>query len=234
MVPILSERLAVYAPTLLGHRGGPEPQHRPATFSDVVDSAERYLDELGLGQPHLAGNSLGGAVAIELARRERAATVCAISPAGFWSADDGSATRVFRKIRIGGTVIRLIHPVAPLVLKSAAGRRLIMRNAACHGERLGADRILDLFFDDPMGCAVMDDLAASGDPMEPLDPLPCPITFAWAEVDRFVPAGTYGRTARKRLPGATWTILPSVGHVAMIDDPLLVARTIMAVAGVAV
>ena len=45
-------------------------------------------------------------------------------------------------------------------------------------------------------------------------------------------AATYGRTARERLPGATWTILPGVGHVAAIDDPALVARTIMAVTGV--
>ncbi len=128
----------------------------------------------------------------------------------------------------------MIHPVAPLVLKSAAGRRFIMRNAACHGERLSADRSLDLFFDDPLGCTVMDDLAASAELVEPLDPLPCPITFAWAEVDRFVPAATYGRTTRERLPGGTWAMLPGVGHVAMIDDPGLVARTILAVTGVGV
>jgi pimeloyl-ACP methyl ester carboxylesterase len=229
VVPRLSAYHEVHAPTLLGHRGGPAVQRRPATFSDVVDSAERYLDELGLDRPHLAGNSMGGGVAIELARRGRAATVCAISPAGFWSADDGSATRVFRKIRMGGKVFRLINPVAPRVLKSAAGRRLIMRNAACHGERLSADRILDLFFDDPLGCTVTDDLAASGETVEPLDPLPCPVTLAWAEVDRFVAAATYGKTARERLPGATWMMLSGVGHVAMVDDPDLVVRTIMAV-----
>jgi pimeloyl-ACP methyl ester carboxylesterase len=234
VVPLVSEHHAVHAPTLLGHRGGPAAQRRPATFTDLVDSAERYLDERGLDRPHLAGNSGGGAVAIELARRGRATTVCAISPGGFWSANDGSMTRVFNRIRLGGKVLRLIHPVAPLVLKSAAGRRIILRNFVCHGERLSAVRALDLYFADPMGCTIMEDLAASGGEVEPLDPLPCPITLAWAEVDRFVPAETYGRTARERLPGATWITLPGVGHNPMVDDPGLVARTIMAATGVEV
>ena len=50
----------------------------------MVDAAESFLDEHGLARPHLAGNSLGGWVAIELARRGCAASVCAFSPAGFW------------------------------------------------------------------------------------------------------------------------------------------------------
>jgi pimeloyl-ACP methyl ester carboxylesterase len=83
VVPLLSEYHEVHAPTLLGHRGGPAIQRRPVRVSDMVDAAERYLDEHGLARPHLAGNSLGGWVAIELARRGRAASVCAFSPAGF-------------------------------------------------------------------------------------------------------------------------------------------------------
>jgi pimeloyl-ACP methyl ester carboxylesterase len=86
VVPLLSDHHEAFTPTAFGHRGGPPVQRRPATITDVVDAAERYLDERGLERPHLAGNSLGGLVAIELARRGRAATVCAFSPAGFWSA----------------------------------------------------------------------------------------------------------------------------------------------------
>ena len=65
---------------------------------------------------------------------------------------------------------------------------------------------------------------------EPLDPLPCPFTLAWAQFDRLV------RPRRRQLhanaPGATLVLLPGVGHVPMVDDPDLVARTIMAVTGV--
>jgi hypothetical protein len=69
-------------------------------------------------------------------------------------------TRVLNRIRVGGKVIRLICPVAPLVLKSAAGRRIILRNFVCHGEGLSAARALDLFFADPMGCTIIDGLLA--------------------------------------------------------------------------
>ena len=134
---------------------------------------------------------------------------------------------------MGGKAIHILNPIAPFVLKLAVGRRLILRNAACRGERLTRDQILDLFFADPLACTVMDDLMAADERVERLDPLPCPITFAWAEIDRFVPAKTYGKTARARLPAASWTTLTGVGHVAMIDDPDLVARTILAATGTA-
>jgi pimeloyl-ACP methyl ester carboxylesterase len=234
VVPLLSEHLGVHTPTLLGHLGGPTAQRRPVTLTDIFDSAERYLDEKGLDRPHLAGNSLGGAVAIELARRGRAATVCAISPAGFWSASDGSEKRLLKRLRVAGVIFPLIYPVAPLVLKSAAGRQIILRDLVCHGERLSAAQALDWYFADPKGCTVIDDSLAWRYPEKPLDPLPCPITLAWAEGDRLVPAATCGRTARERLPGATWITLPDVGHNAMVDDPDLVARTVMAVTGVGV
>jgi pimeloyl-ACP methyl ester carboxylesterase len=83
-----------------------------------------------------------------------------------------------------------------------------------------------------MGCTIIDDAMAWRYPEEPLDPLPCPITLAWAERDRLVPAATCGNTARERLPGATWIALPGVGHNAMVDDPGLVARTVLAATGV--
>ena len=52
-----------------------------------MDDLERLLDELGLAKAHLAGNSLGGWAALELARRGRALTVCALSPAGAWGSE---------------------------------------------------------------------------------------------------------------------------------------------------
>jgi len=69
IVPPLSEHHDVHAPTLLEHRGRPAIQRRPVSVSDIVDATERYLDERGLARPHLVGNSLGGWVAVELARR---------------------------------------------------------------------------------------------------------------------------------------------------------------------
>ncbi|HEV7853869.1 MAG TPA: alpha/beta fold hydrolase [Mycobacterium sp.] len=88
VVPLLADHHQVYAPAALGHRGGPPVERRPVTMTDLVEAAEQYLDERGLDRPHLAGSSMGAFVAIELARRGRAASVCALSPPGLWSSGD--------------------------------------------------------------------------------------------------------------------------------------------------
>ena len=44
-----------------------------------------FLRVLGVEQPFVAGNSLGGWVALELALAGEARAVCAIAPAGLWS-----------------------------------------------------------------------------------------------------------------------------------------------------
>jgi pimeloyl-ACP methyl ester carboxylesterase len=234
VVPLLSSHHQVYTPTAAGHCGGPPVRRRPATVSDLVDAAERYLDERGLDRPHLAGLSLGGWMAIELARRGRAATVCALAPAGFWSVGDSTQARVKQQVHkfvAVGRFARPVRPVAALAIKSATVRRLGLRNAACHADRISAAQSLELL-GDIIGCTVnVDDLIGSGEQIAPLDPLPCPVTIAWSENDAVVPVAACDRMAREQVPQASFTILPGVGHDPMIDDPELVARTILRVTG---
>ncbi len=234
VIPYLSSRYRVYNHTLLGHRGGPPVQRHPATVSDVIDAAEHYLDDHRLERPHLVGNSMGGFVAIELARRGRAATVCALSPAGFWSTEDGSFDRAAKRARRIAAVCRLVRPIAPLTLSSATVRRLALRsiNVAWRADQVAAARAVEAV-EDTVACSVtIDEVFSHNDgQIAPLDPLPCPTTLAWSEKDSLVPVATYGKIARERLPRATFEVLPDVGHVPMLDDPALVARTIIGVSG---
>ena len=41
--------------------------------------------QLAIVRPHVAGNSMGGAIALELARRHELSSATAFSPAGFWT-----------------------------------------------------------------------------------------------------------------------------------------------------
>jgi len=218
----------------MGHRGGPPVHRRPATIFDVVDWAERYLDEQGLQRPHLVGHSMGGFVAIELARRRRAATVCAFSPGGFWSSGDGLRKRTMAKVTNSAGMARVMRPIAPFPLKSATMRRLWFRgNAAVHGDRITAQRAVEII-DDYLACTVYNEIFSTDEEqIAPLDPPPCPITLAWSEKDAMLPVASYGPNAHKRLPQATFEILPDVGHDPMMDDPSLVARTILACTGAA-
>jgi pimeloyl-ACP methyl ester carboxylesterase len=53
------------------HRGGAPPARRPVKVSALVHDAERELDARKLSRPHIAGNSLGGWIAIDEAEVPR-------------------------------------------------------------------------------------------------------------------------------------------------------------------
>jgi pimeloyl-ACP methyl ester carboxylesterase len=55
----------------------------------------------------------------------------------------------------------------------------------------------------------------------------CPVTLAWSEADRLFPVAVNGARARALVPAARFLVLPNVGHVPMLDDPGLVADTIL-------
>ena len=227
VIPVVSQHHVVYAPTAPGHHGGPPAPRRPASANDLVDWAEDYLDEHGLQRPHIAGHSMGAYMAIELARRGRAATVCAFAPGGFWASGDGLRAKTMSNVGRGAGMARLMRPILPFVLKSSAVRRMFFRDGACHGDRTSAERGVQIV-DDFLGCIVIREIFSTDDEqIAPLDPLPCPITVAWSEKDAIIPASSYEPNARERLPQATFKMLPDVAHDPMMDDPALVARTIL-------
>nr|WP_239648848.1 alpha/beta fold hydrolase [Nocardiopsis chromatogenes] len=71
----------------------------------LVDTVQRMCTELGTERPHLVGNSLGGAIALELGARGAAASVTVFSPVGF--APTGSRTGL-RALAAGARVAGLV------------------------------------------------------------------------------------------------------------------------------
>ncbi len=214
----------VIAFTAPGHRGGPTAPPGIG-IPGIVDHAEHTLDELGLDRPHLAGNSMGGWVALELARRGRAASVCALSPGGCWDRSVGGQRPPLRRIRRGMRLARLTRWALPFLARSAAMRRFGLRDAAEHGDRYSPGELVE-FVDDMLGCGACHDLLRIDDELAPFVGDPCPITLAWSEFDRVLPIERDGERARRLVPTATWQVLAGTGHVPMIDDPALVAETI--------
>lgn len=226
LVGDLSGHFEVHTPTALGHRGGRAPGPR-TTLTDIADDAERYLDAAGLDRPLLVGHSLGGYTAIELARRGRAAAVVAISPGGFWLAGDGTSRLVMHGVRRSVRIARVGAPLVKAAVSTAPGRRFWM-GAAVRSPASMTARQARQVIEDQAGCAVAGRLVIGDDEIvHPLDPLPCPVTVAWAEHDEVLPMDTYAAAVRARLPQATFVVLPGVGHAAMVDDPGLVIRTIL-------
>ena len=89
VLPALQRRHDVLAPTLAGHAGGPRLTG-PLTETLLVEAIEQAMDDAGFATAHIAGNSLGGYLALQLAARGRARSVVALAPAGGWADGDES------------------------------------------------------------------------------------------------------------------------------------------------
>lgn len=217
----------VFVPTLAGHWGGPPLSVPPAmVVQGIVDAMCRQLDEAGIETAHLVGNSLGGWVALELARRGRASSVLAFAPAGAWRLPK-DLTRMLLIFRIGAA-LRRAKPVHKLAANNKI-RRVLLRAMAEHADRMTPGQVSALF-EDMAGCAVLTDLLAGArdaGPMTAFAQLTCPVRVAWGWHDRTLPFMRYGAPMLAAVPGADLVMLPDVGHVPMIDDPALTARTIL-------
>ncbi len=223
VVPLLADDFDVIAPTLPGHRGGPKMPD--ASFEDLVAFVEEILDGRGFDTVHLAGNSLGGWIALELARRGRARSVCGLSPAGFWPEGRPDATGVVTALRRTRRLAQLTSFLAPAVVATGPTRKKAMELVAEHGDRMSPQQALGALRD-MLGCEAAPSLFRGTGYCAPMDPLPCPVTLAWSERDRIFPPSHYGTVARERLPGARYVELAGLGHVPMIDDPAATATVI--------
>lgn len=194
------------------------------TVAALTDAVERHLDAAGLERPHLAGNSLGGWIALELARRGRGHSVVALSPAGMWTSREAGYARA--ALRSTYAAARRLRPRAELLTRSAAGRVAVFSLVSSRPWRIepdqarralealgGTDAFLDTLYHSISGRA------------EGLDQIRVPVTVAWGSRDRLLLPRQGPRFARA-IPDATLRPLPGAGHVPMWDDPELVGRAI--------
>ena len=228
----LEARHDVLAPTLPGHRGGP-PAPEVVSVERLADAVESALDEVGFDHPHVVGNSLGGWVALELARRGRARTVTAVSPAGAWR-NPLDLARLQVTLGVSGRFSAL--PFSGLVLgpylRSPIGRRLVFRQLLERGDRMSVAEAVGLLAD-ARECTVLPALLKAGrrdGQIAQFSP-DCPIRVVWGRRDRVIPYARYGRPLLHRVSGVEQVSLPGAGHVPMWDAPTLLRRLILDLTG---
>jgi pimeloyl-ACP methyl ester carboxylesterase len=233
-IPLLEPHHDVLAVTLTGHFGGRElPAGVEPGIDALVDGVEADMDEAGVGTAHVAGASLGAWVALELARRGRARSVVAIAPAGGWEQRS-------REVRVVAWIYRFLIASSRLLGRHARGlatrprlRRLLTWHHFAHPERMSPDDFAYMVagaagmsrFDEAIAAFVRSPGA------ERLDEIGCPVLLAFPEHDHILPRRRYGERIVAQIPHAEAIDLPGVGHGAMVDDPELVARTILAFTG---
>lgn len=216
----------VYVVDLPGHGESPRPS-RPDGWSmrSHAEQFERLFRELGIERPHVVGNSLGGAMALEMAAREGVvSSVTALSPAGFfppWHLPNVAANLLF--VKAGSHLPEALHR---RLTAHVWFRKLAFRALYTHPEQVTVE------------AAVGDTLNLRRAPgfwphfvratfLRVTAPLAVPTTIAWGDTDRLLLPSEAG-TARARFPEATHVSLEDCGHCPQIDHPELVVDTVLA------
>ncbi|MEV0383261.1 alpha/beta fold hydrolase [Nonomuraea sp. NPDC050643] len=199
------------------------PDGIPYTAESLADAVESFCALIGIREPQVAGNSLGGYIALELASRGVVRTATALSPAGFWSRSEllycQSALRALRASARSMPHDQLVMTAENRFLRAVSAGLLVARPGRLEPTALiAATQALGR-------AAGFDETLASFSGLMPPAPPKSPITIAWGEHDRLLPRRQAVRAAR--WSGQRVKLLKGCGHVPMSDDPDLVARVIM-------
>lgn len=226
----LAEQHDVIAVDLPGFGGTPiDPAVTPGPAGYAIWVAD-LCKELGVTDPHVVGNSMGGGVALEMGRNGIASRVTAFSPIGFWT----TAGRVWCQSLL--TTLRAAGKVsAPLVPQLAAllpGKAALLGTMMAHPARVPTDDAIRhargltecAGFPGARGSFTTYTFTSASQPGALND---IPVTIAWGARDYLLTHRTQSRRARELFPFARHVDLPSCGHVPFSDDPELCARTIL-------
>ena len=178
----------------------------------------------GFDKAHIAGNSLGGWIALELARRGRAETVTAISPAGLqhgrerhwgagvlrgmrWPARNAPAPEPL--LRNPVTRSLLAGPTTARAWKKDPDELIEEIRAASRAARASTPRFPHIFHAQPRGLTTLD----------------VPVLILWGTLD-IVLLPRQGRRFERLIPGAELRYIRGIGHVPMSDAPEELAEAI--------
>jgi pimeloyl-ACP methyl ester carboxylesterase len=232
VLPALERRHEVLVATFPGHMGGgPIPPGFRHSIAASVDLAEAELDAAGIDKIHVAGNSLGGWFAIELARRGRTLSTVAISPGGGWERGSVEEKRLLRTFKQMGFLVQLGGPFASVLGHIGLARRVALRQVVSRPGRLTPEQA-SFLIRAPHRCDTFDDVLQRL-PHEPdpprVDASAGPMRIVWGSEDRLLPLRGYSERWRRLLPHAEWIVVEGAGHVPMYDEPARIAELILEV-----
>ncbi len=219
----LTPEREVWRVDLPGFGGSAALTGEPPGIGALAGATERFLAGAALQRAHVAGNSLGGAVALELARRGSVASATALSPVGFWSPAEAG----FAELSLLATyaLSARLRRHAPALLRRPRLRRLLYGQVYARADRLTPGAAFGSM------CVLLDGTGfhatlAACRGHRATGPLAAPATIAWGTRDALLlPTGAL--RARRELPEARHVWLRGCGHVPMSDDPAQVARVLL-------
>ena len=225
VIPALAGHFDVIAVDLPGFGDSepmpPQVEPLPAALAAAVAG---LLDELGITAPHVAGNSLGGWVALELAAIHPVASLALLSPAGLWRGRtplyDRASLRATRWLsqHAGGLLSRLVN--------YRLGRALVLGQTHGRPFRISpgyARMAIRAMGTSPGFGATMKATASRCYRSGPA--IGAPVTVAFGSRDLLL-LRHQSRHLGELPPGTRLGTLPGCGHVPMTDNPSAVTALI--------
>ena len=218
---LLQDRFRVYSVDLAGF-GGSEPLTEPYTLPALASFVEDFLDGVEVAGPaHLVGNSLGGAVAMQVAVEapRRIASLVLVDSAGFG-----------REVSLGLRLLA-IRPLGRLLLRpSRPGARKVERSIF-HDPAFATDARIEHAWwlaQRPHAARVLLEISRSLGTLRGVRPqwrqrllegvaeLEIPVLVVWGSSDRILPAA-HLNAAAARLPHARTHLFDDTGHMPQIE-----------------
>lgn len=227
VLPELEKHHDVLAPTLPGHAGGP-PFDGDVSDTMLVDAVERAMDEAGIERAHVAGNSLGGYIALQLGARGRAESVVALAPAGGWKRDDPVIGDILRFFEETQTQLEAALPHVDAMLASEEGRRLATSFLVTNFEHIPVELIKHQV-EGMVACdaAPLIEFGARESFELDAEAIDCPVRIVWGTDDKILPYPGTAARYREELPSADWVELEGIGHMPQLDIPTETTQLIL-------
>lgn len=221
LIPLLNDRFTVIAFDLPGFGQSSKPLSARYSLEDQTDRVRDIMAAMGIGQAYLVGNSMGGNIALWLARQypDLVRAVCVIAPA--------TSPRL-----VPVSLHRLAFASGALsLLLTRTAMRVVHRRTVSRRERLSQERIEESFRTyGRQPEAVRSFMLATEtirDPRLPeaLSTLKVPTLILWGSKDKLVPRKVIDDLL-KALPDAESEVHIGGGHHLQEDEPEWVAEKI--------
>lgn len=230
LLPALAERYRVLVPDLPGHGESSKPRERytPAFFSRVITS---FMDQMGVGDAAVVGNSMGGRIALELADlcADRVNSLILLDPAaagvpfplyarllGLLPTGVGAVPVPWRK-RIVVTAIRQMFADPDRLPRAGY---LAAADEFIRIYRKGRARVALL---SAMRGLIADEPESFWKRAARID---VPTLILWGREDRLVPV-RLGRRLANTIRDSELVVLPGVGHVPQFELPEETRRLVL-------